>query len=139
MIQNINKEERAKNITVKHQDPNQVGIKMHTIDTPFLTDLKTQTALIERSVILHIALVQKFQSPGCTPCLRTSGLFRALPRFANQALFSLFSLPEGRERSPRPSLGGRRRRFMVIGHFFRLEPGFWFFGADGRVPRFGTT
>ena len=110
-----------------------------TVDTPFLTDLKTQALLIERSVILHIVLVQKFQSPGCKPCLRTFGLFRALPRFANQALFSLFSLPEGRERSRRSSLSGRRLRFMVVGHFARLEPGFRFFGADGRVPRFGTT
>ena len=28
-----------------------------TVDTPFLTDLKTQTSLIERSVILYIVLV----------------------------------------------------------------------------------
>ena len=75
-----------------------------TVDTPFLTDLKTQTSPIERSVMLLIVLVQKFQSLGCEPCLRTSGLFCALPRFANQVLFSLFALPEGRERSRRPSL-----------------------------------
>ncbi|KAF5931836.1 hypothetical protein HYC85_028007 [Camellia sinensis] len=110
-----------------------------TVDTPFLADLKTQTSPVERLVIFHIALVQKFQSPGCKPCLRTSGLFHALPRFANQALFYLFSLPEGREKSCRSSLSGRRLRFVVVGHFSRLEPGFpFFFGADGRVPRFGT-
>ena len=109
-----------------------------TVDTPFLTDLKTQTSPIERLVMLHIVLVQRFQSLGREPCLRTSGLFLALTRFANQALFSLFSLPEGRERSHRSSLSGRRLRFVVIGHFSRLELGFRFFGADGRVPRFGT-
>ena len=109
-----------------------------TVDTPFLTDLKTQTSLIERSVILHFALVQKFQSLGCEPCFQTSGLFCDLPRFANLALFSLLSLFEGRERSRRSSLSGRRPRFVVVGHFARLEPGFRFFGADGRVPQFGT-
>ena len=108
------------------------------VDTPFLTDLKTQTSPIERLVMLHIVLVLRLRSPGCEPCLRTSGLFCALPRFANQALFSLFSLLRGRERSRRSSLSGRRLRFVVVGHFSRLEPGFRFFGADGRVPRFGT-
>ena len=97
---------------------------LHSVDTPFLTDLKTQTSPIERLVMLHIVLVQRFQSLGCEPYLRTSGLFRALPRFVNQALFSLFSLPKGRERSRRASLSGRRLRFVVVGHFFsRLEPG----------------
>ena len=76
--------------------------------------------------MLHIVLVQKFQSPGCEPCLRTSALFHVLPRFANQALFSLFSILEGRERSRRSSLSGRRLRFVVVGHFSRLELGFWF-------------
>ena len=61
-----------------------------TVDTPFLTDLKTQMSPIERSVIVHIVLVLEFQSLGCEPCLRTSGLFYDLPRFANQARFSLF-------------------------------------------------
>ena len=91
------------------------------VDTPFLTDLKTQTSPIERSVVVHIVIVLRFQSLGYEPCLRTSGLFCALPRFANQILFSL---PEGRERSRRPSLNGRRLRFMVVGHFARLESGF---------------
>ena len=97
-----------------------------TVDTPFLTDLKTQTSPFERSVMMHIVLVLRFQSLGCEPCLRTSGLFCALPRFANQTLFSLFSLPEGRERSRRSSLSGRRLRFVVVGHFFRLETSYWF-------------
>ena len=108
---------------------------MLIVDTPFLTDHETQTSPVERSVILHIVLVQKFQSLGCEPYLRTSGLFCALPRFANQAPFSL---PEGRERSHRSSLSGRRLRFVVVGRFARLESGFRFFGAVGRVPRFGT-
>ena len=43
-----------------------------TVDTPFLTDLETQTSPIEHLVILHNVLVQKFQSLGCEPCLRTS-------------------------------------------------------------------
>ncbi|GMP63930.1 hypothetical protein CsSME_00025418 [Camellia sinensis var. sinensis] len=94
-----------------------------TVDTPFLTDLKTQTSPVERSVMLHIVLVLRFQSLGCEPCLRTSGLFCALPRFANQVLFSL---PKGRERSRRPSLRGRRLRFVVVGHFSYLKPGFRF-------------
>ncbi|KAF5932156.1 hypothetical protein HYC85_028327 [Camellia sinensis] len=81
------------------------------VDTPFLTDLKTQTSLVERSVMLYIVLVLRFQSLGCKPCLRTSGLFCALPQFANQVLFSSFSLPEGMERSRRPSLSGRRLHF----------------------------
>ncbi|KAF5933761.1 hypothetical protein HYC85_029932 [Camellia sinensis] len=88
------------------------GRGLHSVDTPFLTDLETQTSPVEHSVILHIVLVQKFQSLGCEPCLRTSGLFCALPRFANQAPFSLFSRPEGRERSRRSSLSGRRLRFV---------------------------
>ncbi|GMP84648.1 hypothetical protein CsSME_00038097 [Camellia sinensis var. sinensis] len=88
--------------------------------------------------MLHIVLVQRFQSLGCEPCLQTSELFHALPRFANQALFSLFSLLEGRERSHRSSFSGRRLRFVVIGHFARLESGFRFFEAVGHVPRFGT-
>ena len=88
--------------------------------------------------MLHIVLVQRFQSLGCEACLPTSGLFGALPRFANQALFSLFSLPEGRERSRRSSLSGRRLRFVVVGHFARLESGFRFFGVVGRVSQFGT-
>ena len=96
------------------------------VDTPFLTDLKTQTSPIERLVMSHIVLVQEFQSLGCEPCLRTFGLFCALPRFANRLPFSPFSLPEGRERSRRPSLSGRRLRFVVVGHFSRLEPGFRF-------------
>ena len=41
------------------------------VDTPFLTDLKTQTSPIERLVMLHDVLVQKFQSRGREPCLRT--------------------------------------------------------------------
>jgi len=110
-----------------------------TVDTPFLTDLKTQTSPIERLVMLHIVLVLRLRSLGCVPCLQTSGLFCALPRFANQALFSLFSLPEGRERSRKSYLSGCRLRFLVVGHFSRLEPGFRFFRAVGRVPRFGTT
>ncbi|GMP27643.1 hypothetical protein CsSME_00003538 [Camellia sinensis var. sinensis] len=109
-----------------------------TVDTPFLTNLKTQTSPIERLVMLHIVLVQRFQSLGREPCLRTSGLFHTLPRFANQALFSLFSLPEGRERSRRSSLSGRRLHFVVVGHFARLESSFRFFRAVGPVPRFGT-
>ena len=88
--------------------------------------------------MLHIVLVLMLRSLGCEPRLRTSGLFCALPRFANQVLFPLFSLLEGRERSRRPSLSGRRLRFVVVGHFARLESGFWFFGAVGRVPRFET-
>ncbi|GMP27825.1 hypothetical protein CsSME_00003643 [Camellia sinensis var. sinensis] len=35
--------------------------------------------LVERLVMLHIVLVQKFQNLSCEPCLRTSGLFYALP------------------------------------------------------------
>ena len=97
-----------------------------TVDTPFLTDLKIQTSPIARSVMMHIVLVLRLQGLSREPCLRTSGLFCTLLRFANQVLFSLFSLPEGRERSCRPSLSGRRRRFMVVGHFFRLEPSFRF-------------
>ena len=100
-----------------------------TVDTPFLTDLKTQTSPTERSVMLHIVLVLRFQSLGCEPCLRTSGLFRALPQFANQALFSLFSLPEGRERSRRSSLNGRRLHFVAIGHFAHFGARFPVFGA----------
>ena len=46
-----------------------------TVDTPFLTDLKTQTSPIERLVMLHNVLVQKFQSRGCEPCLRASEPF----------------------------------------------------------------
>ena len=109
-----------------------------TVDTSFLTDLKTQTSPTERLVMLHIVLVQRFRSLGRELCLRTTGLFHALPRFANQALCSLFSLPEGRERSRRSSLSGRRLRFVVVGHFAHLESGFRSFGAVGRVPRFGT-
>ena len=109
-----------------------------TVDTQFLTDLETQTSPVEHSVILHIVLAEKFQSLGCEPCLQTSGLFCALPRFANQALFSLFSILEGRERSRRSSLSGRRLCFVFVGHFARLESDFRFFGAVGRVPRFGT-
>ena len=109
-----------------------------TVDTPFLTDLKAQTSPLELLVLFYIVLVQRFQSLGCEACLRTSGLFCALPRFVNQALFSLFSLLKGRERSRRSSLGGRRLRFVVVRYFARLESGFWFFGAVGRVPRFGT-
>ena len=45
------------------------------VDTPFLTDLKTQTSPIERLVMLHNVLVQKFQSRGCEPCLRASEPF----------------------------------------------------------------
>ena len=101
-----------------------------TVDTPLLIDLKTQTSPTERSVMLHIVLVQKFQSLGCEPCLQTSGLFHTLPRFANQAPFSLFSLPEGRERARRSSLSSRRLRFVVVGHFSRLEPGFRFFRSQ---------
>ncbi|KAF5931962.1 hypothetical protein HYC85_028133 [Camellia sinensis] len=67
--------------------------------------------------MLHIVLVRKSRSLGCEPCLRTFGLFHALPRFTNQALLSLFSLPKGRERSRRPSLSGRRLRFVFVGHF----------------------
>ena len=100
-----------------------------TVDTPFL---------IESLVMLHIVLVLWLRTRGCEPCLQTSGLFRALPWFANQALFSLFSLPEGRERSRRSSLSGRRLRFVGVGHFARLEFGFCFFGALGRVARFET-
>ena len=96
------------------------------VDTPFFTDLKTQTSPIERSVMMHIVLVLRFQSLGYEPCLRTSGLFCALSRFTNQVLFSLCSLPEGRERSHRPSLSGRRLRFVVVGHFSRLDPSFRF-------------
>ncbi|GMP46632.1 hypothetical protein CsSME_00014702 [Camellia sinensis var. sinensis] len=95
-------------------------------NTPFLTDLKTQTSPIERSVMLHIVLVLRLRSLGCEPCLRTSGLFCALPWFANRVFFSLFSLPKGRKRSRRPSLSGRRLRIMVVGHFSRLEPSFQF-------------
>ena len=40
-----------------------------------------------------------------------------MPRFANQALFSLFSLPEGRERSRRLSLSGRRPFFPFGARF----------------------
>ena len=43
-----------------------------TVDTPFLTDLKTQTSPIECLVMLHGVLVQKFQSCGRQPCLRPS-------------------------------------------------------------------
>ena len=46
-----------------------------TVDTPFLTDLKTQTSPIERLVMLHNVLVQKFQSRDREPCLRTSEPF----------------------------------------------------------------
>ncbi|KAF5933372.1 hypothetical protein HYC85_029543 [Camellia sinensis] len=42
------------------------------VDTPFLTDLETQTSPVEHSVILHVVLVQKSQSRGYEPCLRTS-------------------------------------------------------------------
>ncbi len=42
------------------------------VDTPFFTDFKTQTSPIERLVMLHIVLVQKSQSRGRAPCLRTS-------------------------------------------------------------------
>ena len=42
-----------------------------TVDTPFWTDLKTQTSPIECLVMLHIALVQKSQSRGREPCLLT--------------------------------------------------------------------
>ena len=87
-------------------------------------------------MILHIVLIQKFQSLGCEPCLRTSGLFCALPRFANQALFSLFSLPEGRERSRRPSLSGRRLLFVVVDHCSRLETIFRF--SEPSVVRLGS-
>ena len=66
-----------------------------TVDTPFLTDLKTQTSPIERLVMLYIVLVQKFQSLDYEPCLRTSRLFHTLSRFANQARFSLFLFPKG--------------------------------------------
>ncbi|GMP75675.1 hypothetical protein CsSME_00032677 [Camellia sinensis var. sinensis] len=88
--------------------------------------------------MLHIVLVLRFRSLSCEPCLRTSGLFCALSRFANQVLFSLFSLPKGRERSCRSSLIGRRLRFVVVGHFFPFGARFLVFGAVGRVPRFGT-
>ena len=44
------------------------------VDTPFLTDLKTQMSPIERSVVLHTVLIQKSQSRGREPCLRTSEL-----------------------------------------------------------------
>ncbi|KAI8001550.1 hypothetical protein LOK49_LG09G00827, partial [Camellia lanceoleosa] len=71
-----------------------------------------------RLLMLHIVLILRLRSHGCEPCLRTSGLFCALPRFANQALFSLFSLLEGRERSRRSSLSGRRLCFV------KREPGF---------------
>ena len=100
-----------------------------TVDTPFLTDLKTQTSPIERLVMLHIVLVLRLRSPGYEPCLWTSGLFCALPRFANQARFSLFSLPEGRERSRRSSLNGRRLHFVAIGHFSHFGARFPVFGA----------
>ncbi|CAL5346183.1 unnamed protein product [Camellia sinensis] len=60
-----------------------------------MTDLKTQTSPIERLVMLHIVLVLRFQSFGCEPCLQTSGLLRALPRFTNQARFSLFLFQKG--------------------------------------------
>ena len=76
--------------------------------------------------MLHIVLVLRLRSPGCEPCLRTSGLFCAFPRFANQALFSL---PEGRERSRRSSLNGRGLRFVVIGHFSHFGARFPVFGA----------
>ena len=48
------------------------------VDTPFLTDLKTQTSPTERSVMFHIVLVQKSQSRGREPCLRTSEPFSVL-------------------------------------------------------------
>ena len=38
----------------------------------------------------------------------------------------MLSLPEGRERSCRPSLCGRRLLFLVVGHFSRLETSFRF-------------
>ena len=69
-------------------------IEQFSVDTPFLTDLKTQTSPIERLVMLHIVLVLKFQSLSCEPCLRTSGLFCALPRIANPVPYSPSSLPE---------------------------------------------
>ena len=50
-----------------------------------------------------------------------------MPRFANRARFSLFSLPKGRERSRRSSLSGRRLRFVAVGHFAHLESGFLVF------------
>ena len=113
---------------MKISDPRGCGVRP-SVDTTFLTDLKTQTSPTERSVMLHIVLVLRFQSLGCEPCLRTSGLFRALPRFANQARFSLFSLPEGRERSRRSSLNGRRLHFVAIGHFAHFGARFPVFGA----------
>ena len=47
-----------------------------TVDTPFLTDLKTQTSPIERLVMLHNVLVQKFQRRG-----REAGLWTSEPSF----------------------------------------------------------
>ena len=104
-----------------------------TVDTPFLTDLKTQTSSIERSVIAHVVLVLRLRSFDREAYLRTSGLFRALPRFANQVLFSL---PEGRERFRRPSLSGRRLLFVVVDHCSRLETIFRF--SEPSVVRLGS-
>ncbi|KAL7238289.1 hypothetical protein ACSBR2_004404 [Camellia fascicularis] len=113
-------------------------IKNGFVDTPFLTDLKTQTSPFERLVMLHVALVQRFQSLGCEPCLRTSGLFCTFPRFANQTRFSLFLFLKGeRGLVDHPS--------MAVGYFKWSqailpisEPGSRFSEPSGRVPRFGT-
>ena len=35
-----------------------------TVDTPFFSDLKTQTSSIERSVMVHVVLVLRFRSLG---------------------------------------------------------------------------
>ncbi|KAF5931598.1 hypothetical protein HYC85_027769 [Camellia sinensis] len=66
-----------------------------SVDTPFLTDLKTQTSPVEHSVILHVVLVQRPQSRGCEPRLRSSGP-SSVPCLGTSVLSPGMSLKGGR-------------------------------------------
>ena len=110
-----------------------------TVDTPFLTDLETQTSPVERLVILHNVLVQKFQSLGSEPCLRTSEP-SAVPWLGLRTrlgFLCFFFLRGGR--------GPVDHLSVAVGYIWWpyailpiSESGFRFFGTVGRVPRFGT-
>ncbi|KAI8029784.1 hypothetical protein LOK49_LG01G00373 [Camellia lanceoleosa] len=79
--------------------------------------------------MLHTVLVQKSQSCGRAPCLRTSEP-SSVPCLGlrTKLVFSVF-FPEGREWSRRLSLSGRGLLFVAVGHFARFGARFPVFGA----------
>ncbi|KAF5933061.1 hypothetical protein HYC85_029232 [Camellia sinensis] len=96
-----------------------------TVDTPFLTVLKTWTSPFEHSVIIHDCVRSEFPEVSArAPCLRISELDRLVSGFAPNTCILPWKGREclmGHPHTPPAAAGGHRMVFFFYRHF--LEAG----------------